>query len=488
MFYERKIKYLEYRVSGERISGVGFVKLEARDTMCSIQLNISGLFRTAGIKDTKASVLLQSGLQEKELAAIALGPEKITYEFPNMQMENMKGTGIAYLDLDAIRIVIAPEKEIYCAVREHISRAPENTVEPKTEHRIPNERDSEQPEYNYEMPDEAEQPEYNYGISGENREPEYSSGMYGGNVEPEYSSGIFSDNGEPEYNYGISGENREAEYSFQVSGENGEPEYNSGMPGENREPEYSSEVSGENGEPEYNYGMSDENREAEYSSGISGGDGEAEYNYEMSDETKEPQYSYEEPNIGEEVEPECEIPDRSEHQESGFEMPNEVTVQEQIRDTYIPNTHNATVHGSDRKKRRECYRREEPQMSGTFQKESRLQENKWHQLSAIYPHIRPFQDEREYLSISPDDFVVLSEKFYKLIHNSFLLHGYYNYRHLILQRMEQRGEVKYYIGVPGNFFDKEKQVAVMFGFESFECMDEPARSGDYGYYMMRVEI
>ncbi len=462
MFYERKIKYLEYRVSGERISGVGFVKLEARDTMCSIQLNISGLFKTAGIKDTQASVLLQSGLQEEELTTIVLAPEKITYEFPNMQMENMKGTGIAYLELDAIRIVIAPEKEIYCAVREHISRARENTVEPRTEHRIPNERDSEQPEYNYGMPDEAEQPEYNYGISGESREPEYSSGMYGGNVEPEYSSGISSENGEPEYNYGMSGENRE--------------------------PEYSSEVSGENGEPEYNYGMSGESREPEYSSGISGGDGEAEYNYEMSGETKEPQYSYEAPNIGEEVELECEIPERSELQESDFEMPNEMTVQEQIRDTYIPNTHNAAVHGSDRKKRRECYRREEPQMSGTYQKESRLQENKWHQLSAIYPHIRPFQDEREYLSISPDDFVVLSEKFYKLIHNSFLLHGYYNYKHLILQRMEQRGEVKYYIGVPGNFFDKEKQVAVMFGFESFECMDEPARSGDYGYYMMRVEI
>ena len=117
-----------------------------------------------------------------------------------------------------------------------------------------------------------------------------------------------------------------------------------------------------------------------------------------------------------------------------------------------------------------------------------IQENKWYQLAAIYPHVRPFQDDREYLSLRPDDFVILSEKNYGLAHNSFLLHGYYNYKHLILQRVEQRGEPIYYIGVPGNFYEQEKQVAVMFGFESFECLEEPARDGDYGYYMMRVEL
>ena len=31
----------------------------------------------------------------------------------------------------------------------------------------------------------------------------------------------------------------------------------------------------------------------------------------------------------------------------------------------------------------------------------------------------------------------------------------YNYRHLLLMRQEVSGEVKYYIGVPGNFM-KEK--------------------------------
>lgn len=117
-----------------------------------------------------------------------------------------------------------------------------------------------------------------------------------------------------------------------------------------------------------------------------------------------------------------------------------------------------------------------------------LQESKWRQLESIYPHIKPFRDERDYLSIGPGDFVILTEKYYGMANNSFLLHGYYNYKHLILSRLEKRGNATYYIGVPGNFYEREKQVALLFGFESFECAEEPARAGDYGYYMMRVEL
>lgn len=126
--------------------------------------------------------------------------------------------------------------------------------------------------------------------------------------------------------------------------------------------------------------------------------------------------------------------------------------------------------------------------SGREKRPVRLMEDKWQQIWAIYPHIHPFQDEREYLSIGPADFVLLSEEAYRAANNSFLLHGYYNYDHLILTRIEKRGEVTYYIGVPGNYYEREKQVAVMFGFESFECGTEPAQAGDFGYYMMRTQL
>ncbi len=117
-----------------------------------------------------------------------------------------------------------------------------------------------------------------------------------------------------------------------------------------------------------------------------------------------------------------------------------------------------------------------------------MKDTKWEQLSSIYPHIHPFRDSREFLSVGPEDFVVLRERCYQMTHNSFLLHGYYNYRHLLLMRQEMPEQVKYYIGVPGNFYEREKQVARMFGFESFEGTREPAWEGDFGYYLIAVEL
>lgn len=117
-----------------------------------------------------------------------------------------------------------------------------------------------------------------------------------------------------------------------------------------------------------------------------------------------------------------------------------------------------------------------------------LKTGKWEQLDAIYPHIAPFGDKRRYLQISPGDFVILKDKSYRKVNNSFLLHGYFSYKHLILHRIMKQGEPIYYVGVPGRFYDKEKEVAILFGFDSFECGIDPAKEGDFGYYMMRVEL
>lgn len=114
--------------------------------------------------------------------------------------------------------------------------------------------------------------------------------------------------------------------------------------------------------------------------------------------------------------------------------------------------------------------------------------DKWEQLSHMYGVIHPFGDDREYLSIAPKDFVVLRQEYQKMVHNSFLLHGYYNYRHLILGRVRADEGWGYYLGVPGNFYGREKMVAEMFGFEAFEGEKEPAKAGDFGYFMKRVEI
>ncbi len=114
--------------------------------------------------------------------------------------------------------------------------------------------------------------------------------------------------------------------------------------------------------------------------------------------------------------------------------------------------------------------------------------DKWDHLCAIYPKLTPFSDSREYLAVGPDDFVLLSSKYYSLIHNSFLLHGYYQYGQLVLYRVLKKGKPQYYLGTPGVYREQEKRVAIMYGFQSFECDSEPAMEGDFGYYMLPVEL
>lgn len=117
-----------------------------------------------------------------------------------------------------------------------------------------------------------------------------------------------------------------------------------------------------------------------------------------------------------------------------------------------------------------------------------LYPSKWKQLCTIYPIVHPFGDGRAYLSIEPRDFVVLQERFQPMVENSFLLHGFYHYRHLLLGRHQQGRNVRYYLGVPGVFYEKEKAAAVFYGFESFEGAEHPTKEGDFGYYMKQVQI
>lgn len=134
--------------------------------------------------------------------------------------------------------------------------------------------------------------------------------------------------------------------------------------------------------------------------------------------------------------------------------------------------------------------------SGREQVQEQLYEDKWQQLCSTYPVCHPFGEEEEYITITPKDFIVLRKEYQNLVSNSFLLHSFYNYHHVILGRMGKQDEI-YYIGAPGNYFDREKKVAVMFGFEGFARSETGNKQrnenglvacGDFGYYMKKVEI
>lgn len=112
-----------------------------------------------------------------------------------------------------------------------------------------------------------------------------------------------------------------------------------------------------------------------------------------------------------------------------------------------------------------------------------LYESKWEQLLATYERIHPYGDSRVYVKLEPKDFVILPSGYQHLVNNSFLLHGFYNYRYLILGK-----EKDFYLGVPGVFYEREKMVALMFGFEAFECEGGNAEEGKFGYYLRKVEL
>lgn len=117
-----------------------------------------------------------------------------------------------------------------------------------------------------------------------------------------------------------------------------------------------------------------------------------------------------------------------------------------------------------------------------------FEEDKWLELCKKYPQVHPFGGEKIFLSIKPEDFIILQERYQKLVHNSFLLHGYYNYQHMILGKLEEGKDKPYYLGVPGVFYEKERQAAGLFGFAGFEGTEIPVRNGSYGYYMIEVKI
>ena len=94
------------------------------------------------------------------------------------------------------------------------------------------------------------------------------------------------------------------------------------------------------------------------------------------------------------------------------------------------------------------------------------------------------------LAIRPDDIGKLPRECWIYGNNSFLLHGYYNYRYLILVRLEQEsGPVRYLLGVPGHYYSNEKYMANMFGFPGFVlAKKQPPNDDRFGYWYTEIKI
>lgn len=116
----------------------------------------------------------------------------------------------------------------------------------------------------------------------------------------------------------------------------------------------------------------------------------------------------------------------------------------------------------------------------------------WEMMRKKYPKILAFDyaDGCEVLTIKPQDIGLLPREEWIYGSNSFLLHGYYNYRYLILARLNNpEGKARYLLGVPGHYLSNEKYMASMFGFTNFVlAKKQPPRDGRFGYWYTDVKI
>lgn len=96
-----------------------------------------------------------------------------------------------------------------------------------------------------------------------------------------------------------------------------------------------------------------------------------------------------------------------------------------------------------------------------------------------------------YEKIARQDISRLPRKEWRIANNSFLLHGYHNYHHLLY--IEEEGKI--WIGVPGVFHEKEQEAARAFGFPEFRRLtdvdlkleeNEKNTYDDFGYWCRQI--
>lgn len=131
----------------------------------------------------------------------------------------------------------------------------------------------------------------------------------------------------------------------------------------------------------------------------------------------------------------------------------------------------------------------EPQpMVSELRANADLHNGLWDRLENIFPKVVAFEDEAEIpcLKIDLKDLEYLPRENWGLANNSFLLHGYYNFRYLILAKL---GDKQYLIGVPGMYHNNERFMAAMFGFDHFKPVKNfKPLTGHFGYWYQWIRL
>ncbi len=425
VFYDKKIAYLDYYERGEKIKNGGFVKWEAKGDSSRVQVHIRGLYATDTLQGEIR--ILSAG---ESFAADNLLLNYGTGDYASIwKNDNLAETGIAYKECDGIIVRLSENRVLKGQWRESVKK-------PVQQETLTDEKS--------EVLDDGMAVSESNMKSGRETIDFHKDGMPADADSLGETSEILDSGTDMEFKEAASSNTEEEPYSETISQSVEESDEKAAFYSEETEQDKETAFGAE--ETEQGKEMASGAEETEQGKETASGDAETEpYREAVSADAK------------------------AMSKEESSDVFAEA-VMEKTEALPLPEQPSETALNSVTK--------EQVILSG----------DKWEQLNKQYPRIHPFGDSREYLSITPRDFVILSRKYQNLVQNSFLLHGYYNYGHVILTRLKERNEDCFYLGVPGVYFDREKQAALMFGFEGFEAGCEHISEGGFGYYMKRVEI
>ncbi len=92
------------------------------------------------------------------------------------------------------------------------------------------------------------------------------------------------------------------------------------------------------------------------------------------------------------------------------------------------------------------------------------------------------------IEVSPEQLKAMPIQDKSIANNSFLIHGFYNFRHLLFGKVQENTNgTHYFIGVPGMYCNRERFMASMYGFGNFKKSHRSDYSNPYfGYWYQEI--
>ena len=116
---------------------------------------------------------------------------------------------------------------------------------------------------------------------------------------------------------------------------------------------------------------------------------------------------------------------------------------------------------------------------------------KWEELIFDREKIYIFADDDfvDVVEIEPDDIEKMPNMNWHLLRNSFVKYGYQTFRHLIAGKINDNGNKRYFIGIPGIYNRRERATAGLYGFTYFKfSMRSDIRLSQFGYWYKDIQI